>query len=308
MTHPYGSLGYAATLAHVGRPIRVGPWDAAMLLRDASGGAVDAAGPHPFGALGETADLRAGLEALRAAGAVSAVLVADPFHGPAADRLRTAFDLVAPFKTHWAIERRAGPFAPSAHHRGCIRLAERRCRVRPVALRDHLDDWCRLYGELTRRHGITGTHDYPRASFEALAEMEGLQGFLAKDAAGEVIAMHLWIDDGHVAYSHLAATDAAGYRAGAPYALHAAAIGHFAGREAIDLGGGAGLADDAADGLAVFKRGFANASRVAHFCGRVLDEMAYARLSAGCPAGGYFPAYRAPRLSARPPGRCAGSA
>lgn len=307
MTHPYGSPGYAATLAHVGRPIWVEPWDAAMLLREAPSGAVDAAGPHPFGALHGAADLCGGLEALRAAGAVSAVLVADPFHGPPPDRLRAAFDLFVPFKTHWTVERRAGAFAPSAHHRGCIRLAERRCRVRPAALRDHLDEWCRLYGELTRRHGITGTHDYPRESFAALAGMEGLRGFLAEDAAGEVIAMHLWIDDGRVAYSHLAATDAAGYRAGAAYALYAAAIEHFAGREAIDLGGGAGLADDAADGLAAFKRGFANASRVAHLCGRVLDGAAYARLSAGREAEGYFPAYRSPRLSAHPPARCAGS-
>ncbi|WP_338663452.1 GNAT family N-acetyltransferase [Pararoseomonas sp. SCSIO 73927] len=306
MTHPYAGLRYAATLAHVGRAIWVEPWDATMLLREAPGGAVDAAGPHPFGALGEAADLCGGLEALRAAGAVSAVLVADPFHGPAPDRLRAAFDIVAPFKTHLTVEPRAGAFAPSAHHRGCIRLAERRCRVRQAALRDHLDEWCRLYGELTRRHGITGTHDYPRASFVALAETEGLHGFLAEGAAGEVIGMHLWIDDGRVAYSHLAATDAAGYRAGAPYALHAAAIAHFAGREAIDLGGGAGLADDAADGLAAFKRGFANASRVAHLCGRVLDGAAYARLSAGREERGYFPAYRAPRLSARPPAPRAG--
>nr|WP_245214819.1 GNAT family N-acetyltransferase [Pararoseomonas indoligenes] len=236
------------------------------------------------------------MELLRGAGAVSAVLVADPLRTPTTGGLRAAFDIVTPFKTHWTVERSAGAFAPSAHHRGCIRLANRKCRVRPVALRDHLDEWCRLYCELTRRHGITGIHDYPRASFEALAETEGLHAFLAANTTGEVIGMHLWVDDGRVAYSHLAATDAAGYRAGAPYALYAAAIESFGAHDAIDLGGGAGLADDAGDGLAGFKRGFSNASRVAHLCGRVLDEVAYARLSAGHATRGYFPAYRAPRL------------
>ncbi|MCR0980910.1 GNAT family N-acetyltransferase [Roseomonas populi] len=306
--HPYASPGYAATLAHVGRPVWVEPWNATMLLRDAPGGAVDAAGPHPYGMPGEGAELEAGMAVLRAAGAVSAVMVADPFQGPAPERLRTAFSLVSPFKTHWAVERSAGPFAPGAYHRRYIRFANRRCRVRAAALRDHLDDWCRLYAGLTRRHGISGLHDYPRAAFAVLAEVEGLRGFLAESGEGEVIGMQLWIDDGHVAYSHLVAASEAGYRARAPYALYAAAIEHFAGRDAIDLGGGAGLADDAADGLSAFKRGFANTSRVAHLCGRVLDEAAYARLSAGHAAGGYFPAYRGPRLSAHLPGRCAGPA
>ena len=294
MTHPYAGLRYAETMAHVGRPLWVEPWNTAMLLRDAPRGMVDAAGPYPLGVLGEGADLPAGMEVLRTAGAVSVVVVADPFAAPEPDRLRDAFGMINPFKTHWTVERAAGPFAPTPHHRQRIRIAERRCRVRQAALREHLDDWCRLYAELSERHAITGLHAFPRASFAALAEMEGLHAFLAEAEAGEVIAMHLWVDDGQVAYSHLAATSAEGYRAKAPYALYAAAIEHFAAREAVDLGGGAGLADSAGDGLAQFKRGFANASRTAHLCGQILDEAAYARLSAGRAAGGYFPAYRAP--------------
>ncbi|HEY8611635.1 MAG TPA: GNAT family N-acetyltransferase [Roseomonas sp.] len=294
MIHPYAGMHYAGTMAHVGRPCWVEPWNTAMLLRDTPCGALDAAGPYPLGVLGEEADLPAGMEVLRAAGAISVVVVADPFAAPAPDRLRQAFGTLRPFKTHFTVERAAGSFAPNPHHRQHIRIAGRRCRVRQVALRDHLEDWCRLYADLSRRHGITGLHAFPRASFAALAETEGLLALLAESTAGEAIAMHLWIDDGRVAYSHLAATNGEGYAAKAPYALHAAAIEHFAECEAIDLGGGAGLADLAEDGLALFKRGFANAARTVHLCGQILDEAAYARLSAGRPAAGYFPAYRAP--------------
>jgi hypothetical protein len=290
MIHPYAGLRYAETMAHVGAPLWVEPWGTAMLLRDAPDGMVDAAGPYPLGVLGEGADLPAGMEVLRAAGAVSVVMVADHFADPGPDRLRDAFGTAKPFKTHWTVERAAGPFDPTPHHRQEVRIAGRRCRVRQARLQDCLDDWCRLYGDLSRRHAISGLHAFPRASFAALAQTEGLHTFVAETEG--VVAMHLWIDDGRVAYSHLAATSAEGYRARAPYALHAAAIEHFSGRVAVDLGGGFGLADVAGDGLTQFKRGFANASRTAHLCGQVLDEAAYARLSAGRPADGYFPAYR----------------
>ncbi|WP_458093546.1 GNAT family N-acetyltransferase [Roseomonas sp. WA12] len=292
MTHPYAGLRYAETMAHVGRPLWVEPWGTAMMLRDAPNGMVDAAGPYPLCVLGEGADLPAGMEVLCAAGAVSAVVVADPFAAPGPDRLRDAFGTIRPFKTHWTVERAAGPFSPTPHHRQEIRIAGRRCRVRKARLQDCLEDWCRLYGDLSRRHAISGLHAFPRASFAALAPTEGLHTFVAESEG--VVAMHLWIDDGRVAYSHLAATSAEGYRARAPYALHAAAIEYFSRREAVDLGGGFGLVDAAGDGLTQFKRGFANASRTVHLCGQVLDEVAYARLSAGRLAGGYFPAYRAP--------------
>ncbi|SHJ13564.1 Acetyltransferase (GNAT) domain-containing protein [Roseomonas rosea] len=293
-THPYAGMSYAGTMAHLGRPFWVAPWRNAMLLREAPGGALDAAAPYPLGVLEERAELAAGMGVLREAGAVSVVLVADPFAAPSPDWLRRGFSRVVPFKTHWAVERAAGAFAPTAHHRQRIRIAGRRCRIRRARLRDHLEDWCRLYADLSRRHGITGLHAFPRACFEGLAGIEGLHAFVAESLTGEVIAMHLWMDDGRTAYSHLAATSAAGYAAKAPFGLYAAAIEHFAAREAIDLGGGAGLADRADDGLAQFKRGFANAARMAHLCGEVLDEAAYALLSAGRDTTGYFPAYRAP--------------
>ena len=52
-------------------------------------------------------------------------------------------------------------------------------------------------------------------------------------------------------------------------------------------------ASPAATRLEEFKRGFANREQAWHTSEIVCDPAAYARLSAGRDAGGFFPAYRA---------------
>jgi hypothetical protein len=59
----------------------------------------------------------------------------------------------------------------------------------------------------------------------------------------------------------------------------------------LNLGGGLSRGDR----LEEFKRGFANRERPWRTSELVCDPAAYARLSAGHDAGGFFPAYRAPR-------------
>jgi hypothetical protein len=105
--------------------------------------------------------------------------------------------------------------------------------------------------------------------------------------------MAIWLAAEDVVYYHLSAVSAAGYASGAAYGLVGAAVEHFAGQGVVHLGGGAGTGDGS-DGLAAFKRGFANSEVMAHICGAVLDHGAYARLSAGRADTGFFPAYRAP--------------
>jgi lipid II:glycine glycyltransferase (peptidoglycan interpeptide bridge formation enzyme) len=122
--------------------------------------------------------------------------------------------------------------------------------------------------------------------------------FRALGADGAVGA-HLWIVEGDVAYSHLAAFSETGYATGAAYALYWEAIRTFRERFAdrvrwVDLGAGAGSDSDATDGLTKFKRGWTRLTRTKHFCGRVFDRAAYGELAAarGAEAAAYFPAYR----------------
>jgi hypothetical protein len=295
----YASLAYAQSLSHVGRPVAVAEWGTAVLLRDIDGAPnrFDAMGPYPLCTLGPAADIPAGLARLRAMGAVSLVMVADPVCGPDASVLSPHFPLCRPFKTHHVIDRRLGPVLPSKHHRDRIRRGARHATTALVSLRDSAwqAHWCSLYAGLIEKRRITGLQAFPAASFEQLAHLprENLLAFAARAPDGEVLAMQLWIRHGDCAYSHLTATSEAGYRVGATYAVYAAAIDHMADCRVLDLGGGAGHLDDPNESLAAFKRGFANATVMTSLCGAVLDEAAYAALSDGR-SDAFFPAYRAP--------------
>jgi hypothetical protein len=105
--------------------------------------------------------------------------------------------------------------------------------------------------------------------------------------------MALWLVDPPSAHYHLAAYSREGYEVSASYAIFEVALRHLAtlGVRWVDLGASPG-SGAAQDGLERFKSGWANDSRMAHLCGRVLDRAAYERLSRES-EGGWFPAYRA---------------
>jgi Acetyltransferase (GNAT) domain len=288
--HPFASRRYAEALAGPGAALAVPEWGSHVIRRPIDlGGLTDAVGTYPLQVFARGADVAAGLKRLAAQGLVSAVLVPDPLLCPAADLARD-FAVCRPFKTHYLIDPASGPFAPSKHHRQELRRAERHCRVERVALADHLATWSALYADLVSRRAVTGAADFAPAFFQALAAEPAMQAFAAY-AGDEIAGMAIWFAAEGVVYYHLSAVNAAGYASGAAYALVAAAVEHFAGQGVIHLGGGAG-ARDGSDGLAAFKRGFANGEVTAHICGAVLDSATYAQLS-GQASSDFFPAYRA---------------
>lgn len=296
MTHPLASREYADALAGSDAAIAVPAWRSHVIRRAIGPDAHDALGVYPLAVFARDRDIRGGLDQLRREGLVSLVLVPDPLLHGAGDLARD-FDICRPFKTHLLIDTACGPFAPDKHHRDRIRRAHRRCGTEIVALIEHLDEWRRLYAGLAARRGINGMAAFSDNYFETLARMPAITAFAAR-VDGVCAAMTLWFAADGVVYNHLTAVNALGYANGASYALYDAAIAHFAGQGVVNLGGGAGISD-ADDGLAAFKRGFANSQVVAHVCGAVLDPQGYQRLSAGRPATTFFPAYRAPDTAAR---------
>jgi hypothetical protein len=298
LSTPYATEAYAASLAHVGAPFRVDALGTWMTARPIAGSdRFDVAGAYPVAVLSPDADFRRARADLIAAGAVSLVLVLDPCFGPPAERVAEWLSFCRPYKTHYVIDRALGPIAFSKHHQQEIRKAERGVVVREVNLAERLDRWCALYDHLVRRHGISGPAAFGRAAFEALVHVPGLVALAAEAPDGTTVAMQLWLRHGNVAYNHLAASSAEGYRLLAAYALYAAAERRFADCRLLDLGGGGGSADDPADGLAKFKNGFANATLMSHLAGAVLDPIAYELLSSGR-EGAFFPLYRMPRRQA----------
>src|SRR5208283_155928 len=244
--------------------------------------------------LAADSDLGEGLEALRKGGFVSATLVVDGLLGPPLNLLKGAFTVAWPFKTHYLVDP-TGAYRPSKHHRYEIRRATQRgIEIRTVPLRVILDTWTALYEELVYRHRIAGVQRFTRESFEALAACKGLTA-VAAYIGGELIACHLWFQYKDFVWSHLAASNALGYATGAAYVVYDQSIRNFSGH-LINLGGSAGIADAADDGLARFKAGFSNRTRAAYLIGSVLDPTTYESLCAerGDPnAHDYFPAYRA---------------
>lgn len=262
------------------RPIPGSPWH-------------DAFGCYPLAAISQDADLKAGLERLHAADLVSVALVPDPLISPPQELFASVFSVCSPFKTHYLIDREAGPIRFGATHRRWIRKALEGSAVTPILLGDALDEWQTLYGHTMTRHGVTGIQTFTPAYFAALAKMPELTA-LAACSGGRIIAMALWVRQGDIAYYHLGASSPEGYATQAMYGLFAAANEHLADCRVIDLGGAAGIHDNPEDGLAYFKRGFANQTTTAYFCGSCLDLERYALLTANRPETSYFPAYRQP--------------
>jgi Acetyltransferase (GNAT) domain len=259
---------------------------------------VDGVGPYPLFACGDWEGLGEDVAEL-APDLVSVVLVTDPFGSWRPAGLERAFpDLCRPFKEHFVADlSRPFPERTSKHHRRDLARALRRTEVEVAAdPRPYLSEWVDLYRELCSRHDVGGDAAFSERSFAKQFELPGLTLVRATSGA-ELDGAALWLVDGPVAYYHLAAYTAAGYRSGASYALVGAALYHFAGKglEWATLGAGAGLGEGDDDGLTRFKAGWASGTRPVYLCGRVLDRRRYDDLAAergGDPA--YFPAYRFP--------------
>ena len=289
--HPYAALEYVEALGHIGKCVAVPEWDGFVLSRALpQGDDEDAIGSYPFATLARDAHLSAGLQRLAVQGLVSLILVPDPFHAPGRAQFEQAFDLCAPFKTHYLIDpSHAGE--PTKHHRDRMRRGMRRCCVRQVQLAGHQGAWNALYSGLAQKHDIRGAAAFTPRYFEMLAANPLMTTFAAY-VGEEIAAMTIWFAYDGVVYNHLTASNAAGYANGANFALYGAAIEHFRGEGVIDLGGGSGFRDDPDDGLATFKRGFSNASTQALLCGAILDRERYGELSRAKTNTAFFPAYR----------------
>lgn len=291
---PFADPRHVAALARPGeRVVRVAAWDgAALLLRPIPGTSLlDAAGPYPLLGFDPGWDIAAGLAQLRAAGAISVVIVADPLAPPA----ETApFALARRYKRHHLVQ---GAYAPSEHHRAELRRAARHCGAEEMPFAQALPAWQRLYAGLVARKALAGgLHDFGPGYAAALAPL-GPRCFVARDSDG-IAAMALWLRRGPVAWYHLAAGEPRARAIGAGYRVVDAAIRALLaeGVETIQLGGGLAEADAPPCGLDRFKAGFASAARVNLLLGAVLDEGACAAL--GGATGDFFPAYRRPERAA----------
>jgi hypothetical protein len=288
----YASAGYARAFGL--SILDVPEWRTSVLTRSISGSEwKDAIGCYPLSLIDRKADLEGGLERLRVAELVSVSLVPDPVTGPRPEALRAAFPLCRLFKKHYLIDRKAGPVRFAGTHRRWIRKALRECDITAVSLRSSLADWERLYQQTIERHAISGIQRFSHHYFAALSETPSVQAFGAR-VDGGIVAMALWVRSPGVTYYHLGASNSRGREMQAMYGIFAVALELFANDCVVHLGGAAGISPSENNGLARFKRGFANREVDVYFCGACLQPERYAALTKGRPANSFFPAYRVP--------------
>jgi hypothetical protein len=293
----YLAQGYAASLAEFGTPRFLPKSRGWILEREIRGTPYrDGMGCYPLFACEDWSVLGEDLEDLGDR-LVTLSLVADPFGAYDVALLEQNFDDVRRFKEHFVVDLAtpADRFVCD-HHRRSVRRA---CRDVVVEECDepikYLDEWVELYAHLVARHGITGLRAFSRSAFEQQLRVPGLT-LLRATSNGITVGATLWYVTGEVAYYHLGAYNDEGYRHRASFALFWHAIHSFAAKRLrwLNLGAGAGVDTDGADGLTRFKRGWATGTRVAHFCGRIFDHERYREIveARDSPATTYFPAYR----------------
>jgi hypothetical protein len=297
---PTGYLhpAYARSLAEFGDPRslpRSGGW---FLDRAIPASAFrDAMACYPLLVCRDWAGLDADLDDL-VGRFVSFSAVADPFGCYRPDDLVRCFpDLMAPFKEHFIVNLSVRPLdAVSNHHRRYARRALRQLvveRCEPPERQAAV--WQSLYANLVRRRGITGIRAFSPTSLEAQLRVPGAVLFQARTGS-QVVGMTLWHVSGDTGYYHLGACSEAGYELRALFGLLWYAIECFAdsGLRWLGLGGGAGVAASADDGLRRFKRGWSTETRQVYVCGRIFDPAAYHALAVqtGGLSTRYFPAYR----------------
>ncbi|MEY2562658.1 MAG: hypothetical protein QOH88_851 [Verrucomicrobiota bacterium] len=300
MESGYAHPAYALSLSEFGRPRPLAHSGGWVLERSIPGedDARDAMGCYPIFSCRDWSSLNSDFENL-GDDLVSLVLVADPFGDFSEESLRGTFqDLLMPFKEHFVVDLRQPlkDFVDS-HHQRNARKAMREIEVEQVTLPETLlEEWTQLYANLIDRHAITGIARFSHSSFAQQLRVPGIVAFRALQG-GQTVGISLWYTRADVGYYHLAAYSEEGYRLRASFALFWKAIEYFAaaGLRWLDLGAGAGAANNADDGLTRFKRGWTNTTRMAYLCGRVFNEAKYRELSAArnpSPQNRYFPSYR----------------
>jgi hypothetical protein len=292
----YASSQYAHSLAEFGEPLslhRSVGWILATAIpnscyRDAFGPYPLFAAEHPELLVQDFAELPRDL--------VSLYVVADPLREDQLPAYELAFDFVRPYKLHYVVDLSItfDKYLGYHHRRYAARALE---QIQVILANDpaaFATEWTDLYGALCARHSITGMRRFSRPAFDAQLRVPGCHYFRAFHGEELVGGLVCYLDRGR-AYGHLISTTALGQRLLAQYALYWTAIEYFRGcATTLHLGG---LPDEPApekSRLAFFKSRWSTSTRMAHFCGRILNRKIYDCLTdrAGSKAGDLFPAYR----------------
>jgi GNAT acetyltransferase-like protein len=159
----------------------------------------------------------------------------------------------------------------------------------PQTTAEQRADFLAAYEQTMRRTGAAERYFFGAAYFDRILASPLSWLALAPAPGGEVAAASIAVrSDGFLHYYLSGSADA--YLRDSPMKNVVAALVELAAEQGLPLNLGGGISRG--DRLEEFKRGFANREQAWHVSEIVCDPDAYARLSAGRDAAGFFPAYR----------------
>ena len=294
----YHHKKYADSLSEFGQPMKLkhsGGWILKRNITDTP--FKDAMGCYPLFVCRDWSLLPHDMQELED-DVVALSIVADPFGNYNPVFLKEFFtDVCIQFKTHYVadLQKPVEKFASKHHLRSAKKALtdlEIHCAEKPGQL---LDRWIELYANLIHKHHIKGIARFSAKAFRQQLNIPGTVVFQADDSK-ETVGMAIFYVQNDVVYYHLGAYNRKGYEMRASFGIFWQAIHYFAetGLRWLNLGGGAGLNENADDGLSRFKRGWASETKAVYFCGRIFNKLKYSELvtRAGVPLSDYFPLYR----------------
>lgn len=293
----YLSTEYCSSLTHIGTLRQFHNSSSCWLERSiADSSWRDGCGPYPLLCCSNWQGLEEDLRSLEGE-IVSFCAVTDPFGGYDLPLLQRTFpDLLIPYKEHLITDLAHPPESfVTEHHQRDTRRALRRLEISVVEEPSKFaEEWSSLYTGLIARHHIHGPAAFPPVSLKLQLAAPGIRMFKA-DMNGSTVCMQLWMEDGKVAYYHLAASSAEGYAVGASYALTWEALSYYRslGFDRVDLGAAPDVSTAAGAGLLKFKSGWATGVEKTFLVGRIMNLAAYSELGRQR-SDHYFPCYRAP--------------
>lgn len=289
---PFDRAEYLRSLSYIGAPIALSSVPSGVLERAIPGSTrMDAYGSFPYATPWSPRVTALALEELRARGLVTLTMVFRPDGAADVDGLGAVGLECRVLKEHFVFDRGGTLPAQSARTRRNLAGARRHWRIEPIALGATWRQLFALYEVVAaRRPRMSAITRASSDHFRALASVPGMVALGAFDADGLAGALIVALTATEV-HCHMLFGNERYLRRGAAYALLDAAVTRWGATRTIYFGGapsGAG-----GSGVARFKRRFATRTSPALLATAILDPEACADLTAGRPASGFFPPYRA---------------
>lgn len=259
----------------------------------------DLSNPYPMFSCLNLQHIKDDIKILETSSDVSLTLRTDVFDEAIIPKIRSDFDFIRPFKTHYIAEL-STPWREFAS-RNCRRYAakaEASFQIsRVMSPPDYAASLLKLNQTILKRVDVAFNVNLTEDILRQLLALPEVVLFDARNDDG-LQGLALYMRYGDNVYAHTLGVTDQGRSDYAVYGLYGHALDYFQDNaRAIDFGGNPGMAEDSENSIGSFKRAWSNKTQVSFICGKVLRPSLYEDLcqSRSVLQGDFFPAYRAPQ-------------